>query len=271
MKTKLKITKNRFLIVFIIGTMVLALVRIIFPSIVKKKYNDQVAENEDSINIQIIPQFNKQNAESVNIYRQSNVLSRQSSLFFDADHKIRENKILGVVSYEKSFPDSQNVQLASALRYGVKPVMNRIDAENRKKELVYMAASPYYDVKKLSNSIPYLVPRAAILLQDIGRNFMDSLQIKKIPLNKFLVTSVLRTKEDVEKLRRHNGNATENSCHLHGTTLDIAYNKYSSITRPVRDDTLKWVLSEVLNDLRRQERCYIKYEKHQGCFHVTVR
>lgn len=59
--------------------------------------------------------------------------------------------------------------------------MNRIDAENRKKELVYMAASPYYDVKKLSNSIPYLVPRAAILLQDIGRNFMDSLQIKKIP------------------------------------------------------------------------------------------
>lgn len=134
-----------------------------------------------------------------------------------------------------------------------------------------MAASPYYDVKKLSNSIPYLVPRAAILLQDIGRNFMDSLQIKKIPLNKFLVTSVLRTKEDVEKLRRHNGNATENSCHLHGTTFDIAYNKYSSITRPVRDDTLKWVLSEVLNDLRRQERCYIKYEKHQGCFHVTVR
>lgn len=160
MKTKLKITKNRFLIVFIIGTMVLALVRIIFPSIVQKKYNDQIADNEDSINIQIIPQFNKQNAESVNIYRQSNVLSRQSSLFFDADHKIRENKILGVVSYEKSFPDSQNVQLASALRYGVKPVMNRIDAENRKKELVYMAASPYYDVKKLSNSIPYLVPRA---------------------------------------------------------------------------------------------------------------
>ena len=86
-----------------------------------------------------------------------------------------------------------------------------------------------------------------------------------------MVTSVLRTKEDVEKLRRYNHNATENSCHLYGTTFDIAYNKYSPITRSVRDDTLKWVLSEVLKDLRKQGRCHIKYEKRQGCFHITVR
>ena len=36
-------------------------------------------------------------------------------------------------------------------------------------------------------------------------------------------------------------------------------------------DTLKWVLSEVLKDLRKQGRCHIKYEKRQGCFHITVR
>lgn len=95
--------------------------------------------------------------------------------------------------------------------------------------------------------------------------------MKNIPLTKLLVTSVLRTKEDVRKLRRYNHNATENSCHLYGTTFDIAYNKYSPITRSVRDDTLKWILSEVLNDLRKQGRCHIKYEKHQGCFHITIR
>ena len=89
------------------------------------------------------------------------------------------------------------------------------------------------------------MPKASILLQDIGRNFFDSLQVKNIPLTKLLVTSVLRTKEDVRKLRRYNHNATENSCHLYGTTFDIAYNKYSPITRSVRDDTLKWILSEV--------------------------
>lgn len=64
-------------------------------------------------------------------------------------------------------------------------------------------------MKKLSNSVPYLVPRASILLQDIGRNFFDSLQVKNIPLNKLLVTSVLRTKEDIKNLQKHNGNATE--------------------------------------------------------------
>jgi hypothetical protein len=39
----------------------------------------------------------------------------------------------------------------------------------------------------------------------------------------------------------------------------------------VRNDTLKWVLSEVLRDMREQKRCYIKYEVKQGCFHMTVR
>jgi hypothetical protein len=39
----------------------------------------------------------------------------------------------------------------------------------------------------------------------------------------------------------------------------------------VRDDTLKWILSEVLRDQRELGRCYIKYEVKQGCFHMTVR
>jgi len=39
----------------------------------------------------------------------------------------------------------------------------------------------------------------------------------------------------------------------------------------VRNDTLKWVLSEVLRDIRRDQRAYIKYEVKQGCFHMTVR
>lgn len=164
-----------------------------------------------------------------------------------------------------------DVQLPSAKKKGVKPVENRSEAEHRKRELVFIGYNPYYEVKKLYNSIPYLVPDAAVLLQDIGRSFMDSLQIKNIPINKILVTSVLRTKEDVIKLRSFNRNASENSCHQYGTTFDIAYNKYYAITRSVRDDTLKWVLAEVLNDLRSKNRCYVKHERHQGCFHITVR
>ena len=121
------------------------------------------------------------------------------------------------------------------------------------------------------SSIPYLVPRAAVLLEDIGKAFYDSLYVKGVPLNQLIVTSVLRSESDVEKLRRRNGNATERSCHLFGTTFDICYNRYHPVTQPVRDDTLKWVLCEVLRDMREQGRCYIKYEVKQGCFHMTVR
>ena len=99
-----------------------------------------------------------------------------------------------------------------------------------------------------------------------------------MPLQRFIVTSVLRTKADVARLRQYNGNATENSCHLYGTTFDITYTRYNALKVPgeprrraVRDDTLKYILSEVLNDIRQQGRCYVKYEKKQKCFHITVR
>ena len=185
------------------------------------------------------------------------------------------HRILSVSSYRESFPDSNDVQLAAAQQWGVTPVRDRADAELRKDELVYMAASPYYAVAPLASSIPYLVPRAAVLLNDIGQAFFDSLQVKGLPLHHFIVSSVLRSEEDVRRLRRVNRNATEQSCHLYGTTFDINYNRYQSVAHPDRElvgsDRLKWVLSEVLDDMRQQGRCYIKYEVKQPCFHITVR
>lgn len=183
--------------------------------------------------------------------------------------------ILSVRSFRECFPDSNNVQLGAAQRWGVKPVRDRADAELRKDELVYMAASPYYAVAPLTQSIPYLVPRAALLLHDIGQAFFDSLQVKGLPLHHFVVSSVLRSEADVQQLRRFNKNATEQSCHLYGTTFDINYNRYQSVGDPNKElvggDRLKWVLSEVLADMRTQGRCYVKYEVKQPCFHITVR
>ena len=183
----------------------------------------------------------------------------------------KPHRIWSVSNFKNAFPDGQDVQILAAERWGVRPVPNRDNAEKRKKELVYIGASPYYYVDNLRSSIPYLVPRAAVLLQDIGQAFYDSLYVKGVPLNKLIVTSVMRSMDDVAKLQRHNQNATERSCHLYGTTFDICYNRYHPVIKPVRDDTLKWVLSEVLRDMRQQERCYVKYEVKQGCFHITVR
>ena len=183
----------------------------------------------------------------------------------------RKHPIRSVPNYLTTFPDSQAVQIVAANKWGVKPVQNREDAESRKRELVYVGESPYFHVDPLYSSIPYLVPRAALLLQDIGQAFYDSLYVKGVPLNQMIVTSVLRTMDDVVKLRRRNGNATENSCHLYGTTFDICYNRYHPVAREVRNDSLKWVLCEVLRDKRQENRCYVKYEVKQGCFHITVR
>ena len=195
-----------------------------------------------------------------------------------ATHKPKPHPIRGVADYDLCFPDSQEVQLRSAMRWGVSSVRNRADAELRKSDLVYIDASPYYQVDRLWYSIPYLVPRAATLLHDIGRAYFDSLDAKGLPLHRLLVTSVLRSEDDVRRLQRHNGNATENSCHLYGTTFDISYNRYITVQDPegpqrrqVRNDSLKYILCEVLRDKRREGRCYIKYERKQGCFHMTVR
>ena len=265
MKRTSKITKKRFLLGFIATTLFLAAVRLLFPSVASDRRIEKPYDREGN------GVCSREKSDSVKIASQSIAGNTQLSHFFNADGSLKKNRIIGVRDYDESFPDSQPQQLDAALRYGVKPVADRSDAEKRMSELVYIGSNPYYNMKRLSSSVPYLVPRAAILLQDIARNFMDSLQTKGVPINKLLISSVLRTKEDVEKLRRHNHNATENSCHLYGTTFDIAYNKYASVTCPVRNDTLKWVLSEVLNDLRSQGRCFIKHEKHQGCFHITVR
>ncbi len=190
---------------------------------------------------------------------------------FSAIDWTEKHKIYSVRNYKEAFPDSNETQMRAARKWGVEPARDREDAELRKNELVYVGANPYYHVEQMKQSIPYLVPRAAVLLQDIGRNYFDSLQAKRIPLHRPIITSITRTKHDVARLRNYNRNATENSCHLYATTFDITYNRYHPVGRQVRNDTLKFVLSEVLNDLRRQGRCYIKYEVKQGCFHITVR
>jgi hypothetical protein len=197
----------------------------------------------------------------------------------DSTGRVKWHPVRSVYSYTACFPDVQDVQIVAAKKWGVRPVRDRKEAEQRRKELVYIGANPFYCIDKgMTHSIPYLVPRASHLLSTIGRNYMDSLYIKGIPLHQIIVSSVLRTQDDVARLQQRNGNATEQSCHLFGTTFDICYNRFSTVSPPgqperraVQSDTLKWVLSEVLRDIREREMCYIKYEVKQGCFHITVR
>ena len=268
----MKISKNRYLQGFVVVVLLLALVRLVFPSVAEPR----LAENEkgqDSAKVDSLKGMKKDELSAA----PDTVMAGMASIFFDKDGKEVKHRIFSVPHFGNTFPDQQDVQILAANQHGVAPVQNREEAEHSKGKLVYVGSNPFFYVDKLNNSIPYLVPKASVLLQDIGRAYFDSLQIKGIPLHKIIVTSILRTKDDVAKLRTRNGNATENSCHLYGTTFDICYNRYKQIQtknqprRQVQNDTLKWVFSEVLRDFREKNRCYIKYEVHQGCFHITVR
>ena len=191
----------------------------------------------------------------------------------------RRHRILSVPGFERTFPDLNDVQIATAQRLGVKPVQNRDVASHADyHQLVYIGNSPYYDLKRLDHSIPYLVPRAQMLLNRIARTFVDSQMVKGVHPSKIIVTSLMRSKDDVALLRRRNQNATENSCHCYGTTFDVSWSKFHVIQDPdgprvreTRNDSLKWILSEVLRDQREAGLCYVKYEVKQGCFHIPVR
>lgn len=261
------ITKTQYLHLFTAFVIILALYRCIDGPRPLTEGKDNLAELTDSTdNRDSTAVAEKQEEPATAIAEQKAV-----------EKPRKWHRIWSVPNFKMAFPDSNEVQLVAARKYGVKPVQNRTDAEKRKTELVYVGANPYFHVDKMRESIPYLVPRASILLQDIGRSFYDSLYVKGVPLHQIIVTSVLRTEEDVARLRKHNLNASENSCHRFGTTFDICYNRYMTVQtdrdrrRAVQNDTLKWVLSEVLRDMRQTGRCYIKYEVKQGCFHITTR
>lgn len=197
----------------------------------------------------------------------------------DMSMKMNEPRnIRGVVSYKRSFGDLNDVQLKAAKAIGIRPIASREEAEHLSGRLVEIAPCEFYGMDSLTHSIPYLVPQASALLDTIGSNFLDSLECKGLNPNRVIVTSVTRTKEDVKRLRRTNGNASMNSCHFYGTTFDISWKRFEKVEdpdgRPMQDvnaDTLKLVLSEVLRDLRKADRCYVKYELKQGCFHITAR
>ena len=185
---------------------------------------------------------------------------------------IRRIKVKNLGSLGKVFNDSNYLQLQAAKEFGIDPIEDLNTAYFIKRPLIKVESNQYYQIDSLRHSLPYLVPEAAVLLEDIGKNFNDSLQKRGGDSYKIKVTSLLRTPETVGKLRRVNINATDSSTHQFATTFDISYTNFYCLdeNRQINQGDLKNLLGEVLNDLRNQGRCLVKYEHKTGCFHVTV-
>lgn len=192
-----------------------------------------------------------------------------------------EVKHLGLVNrFQRTFCALNAKHLVCAKEFGIKPIRDREAAEHMKNDLCELTDTKYCHVQQLKYSIPYLVPRADELLSDICESFYDSCVSKKYKPHRLVVTSVLRTEEDVRKLRKRNVNASKKSCHRFGTTFDISWKRFEKIDTPFFNFTrnkaasttiLKQILAQVLRDKQLQKRCYAKYEVKQACFHITSR
>ena len=171
------------------------------------------------------------------------------------------------------FNDSNALQLVAAEKNGFKPVTSLRDAYRINKPLVRIFSCDAYMLDDLSASVPYLVPKAAQLLKEIGYAFQDSIKKRGGKQYRIKVTSVTRTVYSVSKLMRRNRAATENSCHRYGTTFDISWVKFDCLdpSMVISLEDLKNILAEVVQDFRKRGRCYAIFERKSGCLHITVR
>ena len=181
---------------------------------------------------------------------------------------------LQYVKFKREFNDMNDTHLAVAEKIGINPLASRDGIANASRKLVKIGSCSSYIVDKLTHSSPYLVPEAAALLKEIGESFQDSLVVHHYSPYKVIVSSVLRTDADVKSLSRRNVNASKRSVHCYGTTVDITYKRFHRVDESapeVSQAKLKAVLGEVLRDLKKQGRCYVKHEVKQACFHITAR
>lgn len=177
-------------------------------------------------------------------------------------------------SFGNMFNDLQDVHLPAAQRYGITPVDDRSHDFSADDDLRRIHSCPHFVVDNLTHSVPYLTHAAADLLDGIGRDFKEKLQAGGYRTYKVIVTSVLRTRDDVRRLQRVNGNATTNSAHCHGTTFDITYARFKAdgfSGRQPSDKILAETLAEVLKQKRGEGLCFVKFERNQHCFHITSR
>lgn len=173
----------------------------------------------------------------------------------------------------KRLNDKMPVYIEITKKNGIKKCKDLKELlENR--DLVKVKNSRYYHVDQLTHSYPYLTKRCKDLLDTIGLRFREKLRNTGLRNTKFIITSMTRTVETVEKLTKRNSNASTESAHMYGECFDIAY---ASFTKPFTNlkgchiHFLKETLAAVILELKKEKKCWALTESKIPCFHVVCR
>lgn len=143
----MKVSKNQYMKGFCLVVIALGVIRAVFPSVAmtadERRTADSIRVVEDSIRIAAVP--TQENVEKVAKKEEKSLEKEEispkttnkstqeekkstevgQSRFFNADGTPSRHRILSVTSYSEAFPDAQEVQIVSAHKWGVSPVLNR--------------------------------------------------------------------------------------------------------------------------------------------------
>jgi hypothetical protein len=166
-----------------------------------------------------------------------------------------------------SFPDGVIIHEMAYVREGIKPQQNNSGLVQllRKKVLVEVEDNKYYLIDELTHSMPFVLPKVETFLDDLGKAYEKKCLKENVPYYQFVITSLTRTKQSVKELLGGNPNAISNSAHLKGKTIDISYQKFDGYTKQLE------LFIQTLREFRKNDRCYVKFEKKQRCLHITIR
>jgi hypothetical protein len=158
-------------------------------------------------------------------------------------------------------------------RTGITPCRDEEDIKSRR-NLYKLESGSYYSIDRLDYSHAYLSKKGKALLERIEANFAEQIYTTDLRDSRFIVTSLTRTKENVRRLRRNNGNASDRSAHMYGGCFDITYARFENDKKKLTANDiyrLKETLAQVIYELKEKKKCWAITEKRQPCFHVVAR
>lgn len=146
-------------------------------------------------------------------------------------------------------------------------------------------STPYWVLRDMDYSVPYVTPDARAMLEALGRRFQARLSRLGLPPYRIKVTSALRTDATQADLRKTNSYAARTtSAHEFGTTVDVSHERFAVPAEAAGPPgvamleelgkqnarVLQAELGRALLEMRGQGALRVMMENQQPVYHMTV-
>ena len=165
------------------------------------------------------------------------------------------------------FPDGVATHERAYYNEGITPrkTLAELEQLQRTGKLVRIKDGEKYYLDAMQHSAPLLLPKAAEFIDVLAQRYEAECKKRGLTYHSFKITSMTRSIESVDDLKKENTVAIKNSAHLKGKTLDISYTDFAGHQAELD------AFVTALSDLRKENKCFVKYEESTGCVHITVR